>query len=73
MEKHDVKESRGGRVCGCGPNAGGATAPPPPPAWYVDVDSRDAFGGETTLVVPGWIDIVYSYPESDDHRCREIP
>lgn len=73
VEKHDVKETRGGRICGCGPNAGGGTAPPPPPAWYVDVDAIDAWGGETTLVVRGWIDLAYSYPEADDKRCHEIP
>jgi len=72
-EKHEVKETRGGRVCGCGPNASGGTAPPPPPAWYVDVDAIDAYGGDTTLVVRGWIDLAYSYPESGDERCHEIP
>jgi hypothetical protein len=72
-EQHEVKETRGGRICGCGPNAGGGTAPPPPPAWYVDVDAIDAYGGDKTLVVPGWIDIAYSYPEANDHACHEIP
>jgi hypothetical protein len=73
VEEHEVKETRGGRVCGCGPNAGGGTAPPPPPAWYVDVDTQSAYGGAKTLVVRGWIDLAYTYPESGDHHCHEIP
>jgi hypothetical protein len=72
-EQHEVTETRGGRICGCGPNAGGGTPPPPPPAWYVDVDAIDAYGGPVTLVVPGWIELVYSYPEANEHSCHEIP
>jgi hypothetical protein len=71
-EKHEVKETRGGRICGCGPNASGGN-PPQSPAWYVDVDSKDAWGGATTVVVPGWIELAYTYPNSGDHSCREIP
>jgi hypothetical protein len=72
-EKHETKETRGGRVCGCGPNSGGGAAPPPPPAWYVEVDAKDAYGGETTLVVRDWIELAYSYPDANNKACFEIP
>jgi len=71
VQQYDVKETRTGRVCGCGPSSGGA-APPPPPAWYVDVDAIDAYGGTKTLVVP-WIALDYSYPEASERHCHEIP
>lgn len=70
--KHEVKETRTGRVCGCGPGATG-TAPPMPPAWSVPLVTKEDYGGAMTLVARGWIDVAYSYPESGERRCHEIP
>ncbi len=71
--KHEVKETRGGRVCGCGPYVGGGTPPPPPSSWWVPVDTKDAWGGDVTIVARGWIDLAYTYPDSNNRGCREIP
>lgn len=70
--RHDVKETRSGRVCGCGPHASGGT-PPATPAWYAEIASPDGFGEPVGIVARGWIDLAYTYPESNDRKCHEIP
>lgn len=70
--RHEVKETRTGRVCGCGPHASGGTQPARP-SWYAELASPDGFGEPVTIVARGWIDLAYTYPEQNDRACREIP
>lgn len=69
--KHDVKETRTGRVCGCAPGVYGAARPAY--FWYVPLAPGDTYGGMTSVVARGWIDLDYTYSGAKNPGCFQVP